>query len=121
MSPVSATRSIARSVEGAGFGGCPDARWGQRPIAPSPWRAHHRRMANIQPTNTTAFLAQSAISFAVSVTAVLIGVVYLPVNGWMRAFLAVGMLYVVTSTFTLAKCVRDLQEQSRVVHRIDEA
>ena len=38
----------------------------------------------------------------------------------MRAFLAVSLLYVVTSTFTLAKCVRDQQEQSRVVQRVDE-
>ena len=39
----------------------------------------------------------------------------------MRAFLALGLLYVVTSTFTLAKCVRDQHEASRVVHRVDEA
>lgn len=77
-------------------------------------------MTNIQPTNTTAFYAQSAISFAVSVAAVLVGVAYLPGDGWMRSFLVVAFLYAVTSTFTLAKCVRDQQEQSRVVQRVDE-
>jgi hypothetical protein len=75
---------------------------------------------NVQPTNTTAFFAQSAVSFAVSVTAALVGIIYIPVNGWIRAFLAVSLLYVVTSTFTLAKCVRDQQEQSKVVQRIDD-
>ena len=39
----------------------------------------------------------------------------------MRAFLALGLLYVVTSTFTLAKCVRDQQETSQVVQRVDQA
>ncbi|HMC67996.1 MAG TPA: YiaA/YiaB family inner membrane protein [Mycobacteriales bacterium] len=77
-------------------------------------------MTNIQPTNTTAFYAQAAISFAVSFSAVLVGVAYLPGDGWMRAFLALSVLYVVTSTFTLAKCVRDQQEQGRVVQRVDE-
>ena len=70
--------------------------------------------------NTPAFFAQAGVSFAVSVTAALLGIAYLPVNGWVRAFLAVSLLYVVTSTFTLAKCVRDQQEQTKVVQRIDD-
>ena len=74
----------------------------------------------IQPTNTNAFYAQSAISFAVSLGAVILGIAYVPGEGWMRAFLAVSLLYVVTSAFTLAKCVRDQQEASRVVQRVDE-
>ena len=39
----------------------------------------------------------------------------------MRAFLALGLIYVVTSTFTLAKCVRDRQEEVTIVSRIDAA
>ena len=39
----------------------------------------------------------------------------------MRGFLALGMLYTVTTSFTLAKCIRDGQETSSVVHRVDEA
>ncbi|MGA5298729.1 YiaA/YiaB family inner membrane protein [Nucisporomicrobium flavum] len=39
----------------------------------------------------------------------------------MRAFLAVGLLYVVTSAFTLAKCIRDAQEVGSVVRRVDQA
>jgi hypothetical protein len=45
----------------------------------------------------------------------------LPLGGWPRAFLALGLLYVVTSTFTLAKCVRDQQESTSVVSRVDQA
>ncbi len=70
---------------------------------------------------TSAFFAQSAISFGVSITGVLLGIAYLPVPGWTRSFLAVGLLYTVTSSFTLAKCVRDQHEASTVVHRVDEA
>ena len=79
-------------------------------------------MANIDinPKQTTAFYVQAAISFGVSLSAVLLGVAYIPVGGWVRAFLAVGVLYVVTSTFTLAKCVRDAHEAGKVVHRVDE-
>ena len=76
---------------------------------------------NITPKNTSAFYLQSVISFAVSLGAVVIGVAWLPVDAWIRAFLALGMLYVVTSSFTLAKCIRDGQEQQNVLSRVDEA
>jgi hypothetical protein len=38
-----------------------------------------------------------------------------------RAFLGLGVLYVVTSAFTLAKCVRDRQEAGQVTSRVDQA
>jgi hypothetical protein len=72
-------------------------------------------------TTTTAFYIQAVISFGISVTALAVGIAYLPVNGWVRAFLSLGLLYVVTSTFTLAKCVRDRQEESTLVGRVDQA
>lgn len=80
-------------------------------------------MANLDasPKHTTAFHAQAVVSFAVSVGAVALGVASLPVDGWMRSFLGPGLLYVVTSSFTLAKCVRDRHEAGKVVARVDEA
>jgi hypothetical protein len=67
--------------------------------------------APIWSPTSTAFYLQSAISFVVSAVGVAIGIVYLPVGTWVRAFLALGLLYVITSTFTLAKCIRDRQER----------
>ncbi|MDX2854145.1 MULTISPECIES: YiaA/YiaB family inner membrane protein [Streptomycetaceae] len=79
-------------------------------------------MANpIQQQNTAAYSAQAAISFAVALGAMVVGIAYLPVGPWVRAFLAVGLLYVVTSAFTLAKVVRDRQEAGQVTSRVDQA
>jgi hypothetical protein len=75
----------------------------------------------LRPHTTTTFYVQAAVSFAVSLLAVGIGIAYLPVNHWVRAFLTVGILYTVTSAFTLAKCVRDRQEETAVVSRVDQA
>jgi hypothetical protein len=75
----------------------------------------------LRPHTTAAFFAQAAISFAVSVSALLLGVAYLPLGAWPRAFFALGVLYSVTSAFTLAKVVRDRQEESEVVSRVDQA
>ena len=74
-----------------------------------------------QPKPSSAFFLQAGLSFGVALFAVAVGIVYLPVDRWMRAFLALGLLYVVTSSFTLAKCVRDQQEATAVASRVDQA
>ncbi len=75
----------------------------------------------VQPVMTSAYYAQCVISFALAVSSVAIGVAYLPVDAWVRAFLAIAVLYTVTSAFTLAKCVRDRQEVTAVASRVDQA
>ncbi|KIH98405.1 YiaAB two helix domain-containing protein [Streptomonospora alba] len=75
----------------------------------------------VRPTNTQAFFVQSALSFGVSAIGMATGVAFLPVGAWTRAFLALGLLYVITSAFTLAKCVRDRQEETTVSGRVDQA
>ena len=75
----------------------------------------------LRPRTTTAFFVQSAISFGLSLGATVVGITYLHESGWVRGFLAIGVLYVVTSSFTLAKCVRDRQEETAIVSRVDQA
>ncbi|MFC4007674.1 YiaA/YiaB family inner membrane protein [Nonomuraea purpurea] len=75
----------------------------------------------IQPTQTTAYYVQAVLSFVVSLSAVAIALFYLPTAGWIRAFLGLGLLYVVTSTITLCKVVRDRQELAEVSNRVDQA
>ena len=70
---------------------------------------------------TSAFYLQSIIAFSVALGVVIVGEVYLPVPSWTRAFLAIGTVFLVSSTFSLAKCVRDAQETETVVSRIDQA
>jgi hypothetical protein len=73
-------------------------------------------------TGTTgAYYAQSVISFAVAVAAMAVGIAYLHTDGWIRAFLGLGMLYLVTSAFTLAKVIRDRQDEGRYTTRVDQA
>lgn len=81
-----------------------------------------RMTSSVLPSRTsTAFYAQAAISFGLSMVALGVGIAYLPVDRWVRAFLSVGALYAINSSFTLAKCVRDQQEASTVRVRVDEA
>jgi hypothetical protein len=71
--------------------------------------------------NTPAFYAQSVASFSIALVAVTVGIVLLPVDPWVRAFLSLGVLYTVTSAFTLAKCIRDRQEDTSLTKRVGQA
>lgn len=71
--------------------------------------------------NTNAFFLQAGISFAVALLTMIFAVIYLPVDPWVRAFLGLGVMYLTTSSFTLAKCVRDAQENQAVYARLDQA
>ncbi|GAA1832397.1 YiaA/YiaB family inner membrane protein [Pseudonocardia ailaonensis] len=70
---------------------------------------------------TAAFHLQAVLSFGIALAAVVVGVIYMPADPWVRAFLAVSVLYVTTSAFTLAKTVRDKQERTTVLSRVDQA
>ena len=74
-----------------------------------------------QTPTTAAFYAQAAIAFGVSLATSVIGILYLPLDPWQRGFLGITLLFLTSSTFTLAKVVRDRQEQSTVRARLDEA
>lgn len=75
----------------------------------------------IQPAHSNAWVVQTWVSWILAVGVTAMGVWFLPVDGWMKAFLGMGMLFTVGSTFSLAKTVRDVHEQQRIVFRIDEA
>ncbi|WP_280265644.1 YiaA/YiaB family inner membrane protein [Nocardia wallacei] len=77
--------------------------------------------ANAPQKSTPAFLAQAAIAFGISFIAACAGILYLPLDIWQRGFLLMAVLFLVSSSFSLAKVVRDQFESSRVAHRIDEA
>ncbi len=79
-------------------------------------------MTNTTPTkNTNAFFLQAGISFAVALLTMVFAIFYLPVDPWIRAFLGLGTMFLTTSSFTLAKCVRDAQDDNYVVTRLDQA
>ena len=71
--------------------------------------------------NTSAFFAQSALAFGVALLTMVVAIYYLPGDPWPKAFLALGTVFLTSSAFTLAKCIRDAQESQYVVSRLDQA
>jgi hypothetical protein len=75
----------------------------------------------VKQQSTTAFYGQSVASFAIALAATSIGIFNLRTDAWVRAFLGIAVLYLVTSAFTLAKVIRDRQEAGQLVSRVDQA
>lgn len=76
---------------------------------------------SVQRPTTAAFFVQSAVAFGVALCALLLGIAKLPVGAWERGFLALGLVFVVSSAFTLAKCVRDRAEVDEMTSKVDRA
>lgn len=71
--------------------------------------------------HSPAWVFQAWASFILSISVLGLGIVYMPVDPWKKAFLGMGVLFSITSTFSVAKTTRDLHEAKRLITRIDDA
>ena len=63
--------------------------------------------------HSAAWAFQTKVSFVVSLTGLVLGLIYLPVDPWARAYLSAASLYAITSAINLSKAMRDEHEASR--------
>lgn len=71
--------------------------------------------------HSAAWVFQTWSAFLLSTSAVAIGVIFLPVNGWMKGYMGVGFAFSIASTMSLSKTVRDIDDNKRFTARVDEA
>jgi hypothetical protein len=75
---------------------------------------------NIQ-HHSNAWVTFTYASFGAAAFLVAIGVYFLPVDLWIKGYLAMGIAMLIQSCVTLTKTVRDVHESSRLVNRIEDA
>jgi hypothetical protein len=80
-----------------------------------------RGQPDLPAAHSPAWVVQSWLSFGVAILAMSLGIYALPDGGWVKGFLAMGLLFTVGSSLSLAKTVRDLHDATRITARIDEA
>jgi hypothetical protein len=71
--------------------------------------------------HTGAWIAQTYVSFFISITATILGLVYMPADTWQKGYIGMGLLFSVASTASLSKTIRDVEESKTMLSRIDEA
>jgi hypothetical protein len=75
---------------------------------------------NVQP-HSGAWVTFTYGSFAASAFLVAVGLFFLPVDLWIKGYLAMGIVMLVQTCVTLTKTVRDVHESSKLVNRIEDA
>lgn len=61
-----------------------------------------------------AWIAQTWISFIISISATSIGIIYLPVDIWTKGFIGMGLAFSIGSTISLIKTRRDIYEGKKL-------
>jgi hypothetical protein len=77
--------------------------------------------SGVPATQSSGWVAFTYIAFAASLLSVAAGILFLPIEIWMRGYLGIGVLMVVQSCITLAKTQRDAAENARLMNRVETA
>jgi len=78
-------------------------------------------MSNQPLKHSPAFVAFCYASFVASVVMLGGGVLFMPIDHWMKGFLAMGVAMLVQSCITVTKTVRDNHEAEKLLNRIEDA
>lgn len=74
-----------------------------------------------QMPHTPAWKTFTYVSFMLAGVMLAIGIFFMPADVWIKGYLSMAAVFMVGSTFTLAKTLRDEQEANRLINRIEDA
>jgi hypothetical protein len=68
-----------------------------------------------------AWITFTYASFAASIAMVGFGILFAPIDIWIKAYFAMGAALLIQSCITMTKTLRDVHESSKFVNRIEDA
>ncbi|MGA4552753.1 YiaA/YiaB family inner membrane protein [Methylorubrum aminovorans] len=71
--------------------------------------------------HTGAWVVFNQASFVASAALVGFGIRFMPLDFWMKGYLAMGTVMLIQSCITATKTLRDVHEGRRMVNRIEDA
>lgn len=77
---------------------------------------------NNQPLqHSAAWVAFTYATFLLSLAMIGVGVLFMPIDVWMKGFLCMAVILLVQSCITMTKTLRDNEEAGKLVNRIEDA
>ncbi len=73
------------------------------------------------PQHSSAWVTFTYASFLGAAAMVTLGIVFMPVDIWLKGYLAMGTVMLIQSCVTVTKTARDLHESRRLMNRIEDA
>jgi hypothetical protein len=71
--------------------------------------------------HSSGWVAFTYASFGAALLMVTAGIFFLPVDPWIKAYLAMGVVLLIQSCITLTKTMRDVHEGGKLVNRLEDA
>ncbi|MBX9930303.1 MAG: hypothetical protein K2Y56_01985 [Methylobacterium sp.] len=78
-------------------------------------------MTNETTQHSGAWVAFTYASFIGSAAMVALGILFMPMDIWVKGYLTMGVVMLVQSCITATKTIRDVHEGRRMVNRIEDA
>lgn len=78
-------------------------------------------MTNETTQHSGAWVAFTYASVLGSAAMVGLGILFMPIDIWIKGYLAMGTIMLVQSCITATKTIRDVHEGRRMVNRIEDA
>ncbi len=72
-------------------------------------------------THSSAWVSFTYINMIASAALTLGGLFFLPIDLWIKGYMLMGVVMLTTSTIILTKTIRDREESSKLVNKIEEA
>jgi len=72
-------------------------------------------------THSAAWITFTYASFFASVAMVGFGILFAPIDIWIKAYFAMGAALLIQSCITMTKTLRDVHESGKLVNRIEDA
>ena len=71
--------------------------------------------------HSPAWVMFTQLNFALTGSAMAVAIWAMPVDMWIRAFMAMGLLALVGATITMSKTIRDVHEGNKVTNKVETA
>jgi hypothetical protein len=71
--------------------------------------------------HSPAWVTFTYVSFAGALGMIATGILFAPIDIWMKGYFGMGTLMLVQSCITLTKTIRDVHESTKLVNRIEDA
>ena len=72
-------------------------------------------------SHSGAWIAFNYANLAVALAMTVGGVFFLPIEVWIKGYLLMGIAMLLSSAISVTKTIRDVQESSRLLNKIEDA
>jgi hypothetical protein len=73
------------------------------------------------PQHSSTWVTFTYANMVMSLALTLGGIFFLPLDIWIKGYMLMGVTMLVSSSITVTKTVRDVQEASKLVNKIEDA